>query len=301
MRVLLFGAGGFLGSAIARALKTKGHTVAALARSEDSACRLEASGIEPITGDLADLPALSDAVKAADSVIFAASIPFDQEWPVASAILEALEGSDKPFILTTGTAVLSHETPGGEWREETYAEDDVFAPPDWIATRVTTENNVRAFAGRGVRAMIVRPPLIWGHGGSKQIPAIFESVKKVGAACYIGAGLNLYSHVHVDDLADVYVRALEKGQAGALYQAVAGEANWRSIAEAVGAVMGVPARSVTIEEAKDIWGPFIGPLFFGVSSRSRSPRTRKELCWRPKHLDVLADVREGSYRDRNAG
>lgn len=301
MRVLLFGAGGFVGSAIARALKAQNHTVAALARSDESAARLKAEGIEPVPGDLADLAGLAAAARDADGVAFAASIPFDQEWPVASAILTALEGTNKPFVQTTGTAVLSHETPNGEWREETYTEDDAFTPPDWIATRVTTENNIRAFAERGVRAMIVRPPLIWGHGGSKQIPAIFDSVKKTGAACYIGAGLNLYTHVHVDDLADVYVRALEKGQAGALYQAVAGEANWRSIAEAVAAVMDVPARSVTIEEAKEIWGPFIGPLFFGVSSRSRSPRTRKELGWTPKHLDVLTDVREGSYRERHKG
>ncbi|BCW90945.1 2-alkyl-3-oxoalkanoate reductase [Alphaproteobacteria bacterium SO-S41] len=298
MRVLLFGAGGYLGKAIGRALQGHGHSVAALARDADSEARLNAQGIDPVRGDLDDLAALTRTIKEADGVIFAAAVPFDREWPVASAILEALKGSGKPFILTTGTAVLSHETHEGQWREESYAEDDAFTPPPWIATRVATEQRIRATDG--VRAMIVRPPLIWGLGGSKQIPAIFDSVKKTGAACYIGAGLNLYTHVHVEDLAEVYCQALVNGKAGALYHAVAGEANWRSLAEAVGAVMGCPARSVTIDEAKEIWGDFVGPLFFGVSSRSRSPRTRSELSWQPRHLDVLADVRNGSYRDRYA-
>ena len=53
---------------------------------------------------------------------------------------------------------------------------------------------------------------------------------------------------------------------------------------------------LTIDEAKEIWGPFVGPLFFGVSSRSRAPRTRKDLAWQPRHLDVLEDVAHGSYR-----
>ena len=121
-------------------------------------------------------------------------------------------------------------------------------------------------------------------------------MKTTGSACYLGAGLNLYTNVHVRDLAQVYRLALEKGAPGALYHAVAGEANFRSLAEAVAEVMGCKARSVTLDEAKEIWTPFIGPLFFGVSSRSRAPRTRRELGWEPKYLDVIDDIRNGSYR-----
>jgi nucleoside-diphosphate-sugar epimerase len=160
---------------------------------------------------------------------------------------------------------------------------------------VQTENKVRAASQRGVRAMVVRPPLIWGHGGSKQVPAIFQSVRTAGAACYIGAGLNLYSHVHVDDLAEVYRLAVLGGEPGALYHAVAGEANWRTLARAVAKVSGVAAKSVSIDEAKDIWGPFIGPLFFGVSSRSRAVASRRELGWSPTRLDLEDDILTGSY------
>ena len=296
MRVLLFGAGGYLGGAIARVLTAADHEVAAVARDAGRAAAFAKQGLEPVAGGLDDLAALEPALARADAVVFAAAIPFDQEWPVASVLLDALAGSGKAFVLTTGTAVLSHETPQGEWREETYAEDDPFTPPPWIAVRVETEARVRAAADRGVRAMVVRPPLIWGHGGSKQTPAIFESVKATGAACYIGQGLNLYSHVHVDDLAQVYRLALERGGPGGLYHAVAGEVCWRALAEGVAEAMGCRTRSVTLDEARDIWGPFVGPLYFGVSSRSRSPRTRAELGWTPGNLDLLEDVRRGSYR-----
>lgn len=296
MRVLLFGAGGYLGGAIGRALTAAGHEVAAVARDAGRAAAFARRGLTPVSGSLDDLPALAPQLDRAEAVVFAAAIPFDQEWPVASALLDGLAGSGKAFILTTGTAVLSHETPLGEWREETYAEDDPFSPPPWIAARVETEARVRAAADRGIRAMVVRPPLIWGHGGSKQTPAIFQSVKATGAACYIGQGLNLYSHVHVDDLAQVYRLALERGTPGALYHAVAGEVGWRALAEGVAEVMGCETRSVTLDEAREIWGAFAGPLYFGVSSRSRAPRTRRELGWTPQHTDFLEDVRRGSYR-----
>jgi nucleoside-diphosphate-sugar epimerase len=295
MRIFIAGAGGYLGGALARAFLGAGHQVAVLARGEDKARAFAAQGLAPIVGDLADLGPLRGELAGMDAIVLAAAIPFDQEWAVSNALIGALEGSGKPFLMTSGTAVLSHETPHGEWREETYAEDDPFTPPPWIALRVETENRVRAARERGVRAMVVRPPLIWGHGGSKQVPAIFQSVKTTGAACYIGAGLNLYSHVHVDDLARVYLLALERGQAGGLYHAVAGEVCWRTLAGAVARTTGVEARGVSLDQARQIWGPFIGPLFFGVSSRSRAVRTRVDLGWSPRWFDLEDDILRGSY------
>jgi len=298
VQVLIIGAGGFLGSGVSRRVAAAGHNVLALARTPEKAAQFDQLGYGSVIGDFAG-SALLDAADRADAVINCASIPFDQEWPSVAPILDRLRGSQKPFVQTTGTAVLSIETPNGEWREETFAEDDPFTPPPWIAVRTETEARVRAAAAEGVRAMVVRPPMIWGHGGSAQIPAIIDSVRTTGAACYVGSGLNLYSHVHVDDLGDLYRLTLEVGAPGALYHSVAGEICWRSVAEAVGQAHGRAARSVTLEDAKRIWGDFRGPLFFGVSSRSRSPRSRTELGWTPKHVDVLTDVLSGSYRPAN--
>jgi nucleoside-diphosphate-sugar epimerase len=267
-----------------------------LVRDLEKARQLEGAGLKPVLGDAGDPARLAELVVDADAVIFATTVPFDQETAAMEPVLDLLAGSGKTFIFTSGTAVLSIDTPDGAWREESFAEDDPWTPVERMKVRIETERLVRSASAKGVRAMVIRPPLIWGHGGSKQVPAIFDSVRETGAACYIGQGLNCYSNVHVDDLAWLYELALEHGVAGALYHAVAGEASFRSLAEAVGQVTDCPTRSVDMEEARRIWGARNAPMYFGVSSRSRSPRARSELGWSPRHLDLVEDIRSGSYR-----
>lgn len=297
-RVLIIGAGGFVGSAVSQLLSARGYQVSGLARSKEAAQRLKAAGYGAEEGDLQDLEKLAELADGYDVTIFTPTIRFNEEAAVVTSVLDRYAASGRVFVFTSGTGVLSIPTPTGEWREETFAEDEPFTPVDWMAIRVETENLVRGYSEQGVRAMVIRPPLIWGHGGSYQIPGIFESVKKTGSACYIGRGLHLYSNVHVDDLADLYLKAIERGVAGALYHAVAGEADFRQIAEAVAQVMGCEASSVDMEEASRIWGPVLARLLFGVSSRSRAVRSRSELGWSPRHLDVIDDIRNGSYREK---
>jgi len=299
-KVFIIGAGGFVGTAVSKLLSENGYAVSGLARSNGAAARLEAAGYGAERGDLDDLEKLADIADRHEVTVFTPTIQFDEEAAVVVPLLNRYADSGRVFIFTSGTGVLSIPARDGTWREETFAEDDPFTPVSWMAVRVKTENLVRGYARHGVRAMVIRPPLIWGHGGSYQIPAVFDSVRKTGCACYVGRGLNLYSNVHVDDLADVYLRAIEHGAAGALYHAVAGEANFRQIAEAVAKVMGCATKSVDMDEASDIWGPVLARLFFGVNSRSRAVRTRTELGWSPRYLDVIADIREGSYRRKYA-
>lgn len=299
MKILIVGATGYVGSAIAQVLKAYGHEISGLARSDSSAKTLRAAGITPVIGDLSEPSVLIGPIVANDVVIFAAKVPFESETSVIEPILNALEGSGKTFLFTSGTSCLSIETPNGEWSEESFAEDDPFELKLWTSVRVECEHLVRAAASRGIRAMVIRPPMIWGNGGGNgQVPWIFQKVPVVGAACYLGHGLNLYSGVHVDDLAEVYALAIARGTAGALYHAVSGEVNWRTIAEAIAWVMQCPTRSVTYREMQNLWGERDAPYRFAVSSRSRSPRAHNELGWQPRHLDLIEDIRTGSYRAR---
>jgi nucleoside-diphosphate-sugar epimerase len=195
--------------------------------------------------------------------------------------------------------VVSIEAGDGQWNENAFAEDDPFPFPARHnrAVRIKTEDFVRGAAAGGLHTTVIRPPLIYGHGGSIQIPQLFESARKTGAACYLGQGMNLYSNVHVDDLAEVYCLAIEKGRPGALYHAVSGEANFRMLAEAVASVSGCGTRSLNYAEACDLWGNVWVDLALAVNSRIRAPRTRAELGWVPQHLDVVEDIRSGSYRE----
>jgi nucleoside-diphosphate-sugar epimerase len=299
MKVLVCGATGYLGSHIADAAKAQGHHVLGLARSDASAQRLRQAGVEPVSGDLTDPASVLPLVDDVDAVISIAQVMLEQEYAAAKAMLERMEGTGKTFVFTSGTGLISQKT-DGNWSEDTFAEDDPFVPSKYIGARLETETLVRSFADRGMRAMVVRPPLMWGNGGCRTIENFYVSAAKTGAVCYLGAGLNLYSNVHVEDLAQMFMLALEKGVSGALYHCVSGEENYRSMAEAIGRHLGLPTRSITFAEAAEIWDKFTALIAFSVCSRSRSPRARRELGWAPSpdKLDILQEVINPLYRER---
>ncbi len=299
MKVLVFGATGFVGSAVARAFLERGHEVTGVGRSEGNTSVIVKLGMTPVIADYSDRPAMAALAGKHDVTVFAAMIDWAEEQPLFAAIFDALRHSGKTFLYTSGTGVLSIANQLGHWNESTFAEDDLFpfTPTAQSQLRLDTEAMVRAVAADGIRSFVMRPGMIWGHGGSIHIPRIFDSAIRTGAACYMGLGLNLYSNIHVDDLAEAYALAHERGAPGAVYHAVAGEANFRSVAEAVATVVGCDARSVDYEDACAIWSRGWVDLAIAVNSRSLCPRTRSELGWLPTRLDMIEDIRSGSYRD----
>lgn len=298
MKVLVLGATGYVGSHVAKHLLDSGYAVSGLARRPAAADKLRAAGIQPIPGDLDDVSSSVALLQNTDIVVFCPQLALQIEHTLVRVMLEVLEGSGKTFIFTSGTGVLSQRTDGA-WSEDTFAEDDAFVPSKYVGFRCETEKMVRSAASRGVKAMVIRPPLIWGNGFNNVIRAIYHSAKKTGAVCYLGAGLNLYSNVHVDDLAEVFRLMIEKGSPGALYHAVSGEANYRSMAECAARSLGVETRSVEYAQAKELWGDFLTLIAFAMCSRSRCPRTRFELGWRPhpNRLDIMKEVANPVFRE----
>jgi nucleoside-diphosphate-sugar epimerase len=203
--------------------------------------------------------------------------------------------------MTSGTAVLARRTPDGTWSDECYAEDDPFTPLSWLAARAQTEQMVRQGAGEGVRSVVIRPGGVYGTTRNGHPTWIYETVRATGAACYIGRGLNVYTQVHIQDLARLFSLVLAKGQAGALYHAAGAEANFREMARAVARAAGCHTRSLSMTDAIDVFGKFRALVAFGTSSRSRAPRSRGELGWNPTERDVIGEIEEGSYRQEWAG
>lgn len=296
MRVLVFGATGYIGKHITSHLVALGHEVTAFIRRQSDAPSLETTGAKTFIGNLDDPGVLTDVVLEHDAVIWAAQLMLEDEHRVVSAFLDMLEGTNKTFLFTGGTSMLSVRT-NGDWDENTYSEDDSFVPRRQIAPRLEIENMVRAAANRNVRGICIRPPLVWGNGGSRVISDLYYSAKQSGAVCYVGRGLNVYSNVHVDDLADVYAKAMEKGVAGALYHAVCGEASYRIMAETIARHLQVPTRSITVSEAAELWDRFSGPIVYSSCSRTRCPRARQELGWHPspERLNILDDCIHPAY------
>ncbi|MBW0105573.1 NAD-dependent epimerase/dehydratase family protein [Pseudonocardia sp. KRD291] len=295
MNIFIIGATGFVGGALAHHLSAEGHTVAGLARTATAAADLRARGITPVAGDLDERrPAVLEAALQADAVVYAAQAGQEQETATVQDLTRTLVGTGATLVFLSGSGVLLQRT-AGAWSPDVYAEHETFTPEPLAEFRKAAEDTVLAAASEGLRAMVVRPGLIWGPGDHGHTSMIYRSVALTGAACYVGDGLNTYGHVHIDDVTHLFGLALEKGRPGGLYHAVAGEAPNRWIAERVAADLGVETRSVTPEEAAGVWGEF-GALVMAASSRIRVVSSRHELGWRPRHTDMLTMVGEDRLR-----
>ena len=292
MDVFVIGATGFVGGGVAAHLSAAGHRVRGLARTPAGADQLRIRGVTPVAGDLGERrKEVLTAASTADAVVYAAQVDPSAELAVVESLLDAATGA---FVFVSGTGVFLQRT-GGAWSPDCVAEDDSFAVEPLAAARFATEQATRAAAGRGLRAMVLRPGLVWGPGDHGHVSQVYRSVAATGAACFVGQGLNSYTHVHLGDIARLAASVLETGTAGALYHAAAGEVPSRWIAEAVARDLGCGTRSLTPAEAAQVWGDF-GALVMGASSRSRDPRTRRELHWSPQHTDLLSTVGEPRLR-----
>src|SRR5258708_21251606 len=168
--------------------------------------------------------------------------------------------------------------------------------------RVAIDRAVLMGARKGVRSVVIRPSLIYGRGhglnpNSIQIPHLIELAKKYGVARHVGRGLNVWSNVHIDDVVDLYLLALEHAPAGSLFYAENGEAPWKSLASAIGRLLGLggETKDWPIDEAVRGWGA--GAITsYGSNSRVSALKARKMLGWAPKGVPVLEDIERGSYR-----
>ena len=293
MRVFVTGASGFVGSAVVRELLDAGHQVLGLARSDEAAAALAAAGADVLRGSLDDLESLAKGAAGADGVIHTAFIhdfaniaaSCEADARAIEALGSALAGSDRPLLVTSGTAAVA---PGR------VATEDMAIPfnPQW--PRVS-EQTTDAVAAKGVRTGIVRlAPSVHGDGDHGFVPILIGLAREKGVSGYVGDGANRWPAVHRLDAAKVYRRALESGQAGARYHAIAEEGiPFRQIAEAIGRGLGVPVASKTAEEAAEHFGWFAA--FAVLDCPASSAQTRKELGWSPVQPGLLADLEHGTY------
>jgi nucleoside-diphosphate-sugar epimerase len=266
-------------------------------RQEEKASALAQRGIEPIMGTLTDFARIADAAQAADAVINTANA---DDFPVADALVAALAGSGKPLVHTSGSSIVSDRA-AGEYSAAIFNEDSPFDPLPERLLRVAIDRAVLAGAQRGIRSVVIRPTLIYGRGHglnphSIQLPRLIALAKSHGVARHVGRGLNVWSHVHIDDLVELYLLALAEAPAGSLFYAENGEASWKAMASAVGRMLGYgpETRSWPIEDAVREWGP-AAITSYGSNSRVRSLKARKMLGWAPNGPALLDDIVSGSY------
>ena len=292
MKVFVTGATGFIGSAIVEELINAGHQVLGLARSDAAAESLAGAGAEVHRGSLDDLDSLRTGAAGADGVIHTAFIhDFTNYAPAAEADRRAIEtlggalaGSDRPFIVTSGTLLVQ--------RQGTLAmEDD---PPVTTFPR-KSEETALALASRGVRASVVRlPPSVHGEGDHGFVPRLIAIAREKGVSAYPGDGLNRWPAVHRLDAAHLYRLALEKGSAGARYHGVADEGiPIRDIAVIIGRRLNLPVVSKSQDETADHFGWIA--QFFRIDCPASSAETQELMGWHPIHSALIPDLDQAHY------
>ncbi|WP_372572654.1 NAD-dependent epimerase/dehydratase family protein [Ruegeria jejuensis] len=208
MRVFVTGATGYVGTAVVRELLEHSHSVIGLARSESAADVLEQAGVESHYGDLEDLASLADGAAKADAVIhlgfnhdftkFAESCAQDAE--VIRAIGAELSGSDRLFLVTSGTAIL----PAGTVSTET----DLAPSGEIVNPRAATEFACSELTRKGVNVAAVRlAPSVHGQGDHGFVRMLADIAMQNGEAAYVDEGQNRWCAVHRLDAARLYLCA----------------------------------------------------------------------------------------------
>ncbi|MBD5635388.1 MAG: SDR family oxidoreductase [Candidatus Eremiobacteraeota bacterium] len=289
MRVFITGATGFIGSAVVKELIGAGHQVLGLTRSDEGAKSLIAAGAEVHRGDLEDLDSLRSGAEASDGVIHTAFIHdfsnFKENCEIdrraIEAIGSALAGTDRPFIVSAG---IPPPAPGG------LATEDAEAPAHPAMPRVS-EQAALATASQGVRVSVMRLPQVHDRVKQGLVTYLIALARAKGVSPYVGEGRNRWAAVHRSDAASLYRLVLEKGSSGAKYHAVAEHGvPLRDIAEAVGRGLGVPAVSMTPDEASGHFGPLA--FFASLELAASSALTQQRMGWRPAGPELLADLEQ---------
>ncbi|NHC13043.1 NAD-dependent epimerase/dehydratase family protein [Motilibacter deserti] len=292
MHVLLTGGTGYIGSAVLRALLAGGSEVTALVRSDASAQSVAAAGAKPLVGDITDGAWVAEALRGVDAAVHAAS-PGNADSAavdraIVAAVTSAFAGTDKPYLHTGGVWVYGSNPE--------ISEDSPLDPPALTAWRVEVERSL--LAAEGVRAGVIAPGIVYGHGAG--IAALLANAPRSesGVLTAIGSGAQHWTTVHVEDLADLYVRALAALRPGAYYLGVSGQSptvNEMLAAVARGAGLPGTVAPEDVEATRARLGAAFADALL-LDQQASGAKARAELGWSPQRPSLLEELETGSYR-----
>ena len=289
MNALIIGATGYVGTAIDEALSSRGHVTSGIARSEAARAKLEARGTTVVRADASQPQSLEAPVKQADAVVYAVAVtdadPAGVDSRALRAIRKALAGTEKTFVYLSSAWVY------GETGDEPATERSRPKPPPLVMRRLEIEKAALDMTQLGVRALVVRPGIVFGRGNG--IPAMFvQSARERGAATIVGDGVNRWATIGVRDLGELVALAVERGRPGRPYNAVDdGRFTQGEIARA--ASRGAGALGKTTHAPEELMGSFGQCLALDQAISAELART--DLGWAPHDPSIVEELEYGSY------
>ncbi|MDP9850159.1 NAD-dependent epimerase/dehydratase family protein [Streptosporangium lutulentum] len=288
MKVFITGGSGYIGRSTVRALTRRGIEVTALARGEAAARIVSDLGATPVRGGLSDLAVLDGAARQADGVIHLGQNYSDDTAEFDRAAAEALQNGagDRPYVHTGGVWVYG-DTDG------VANEDSPLNPPQITAWRLENEKRVLSRVASGGHPVLVMPGVVYGRSGGLLQMFFVEPARTADAVPLIGDGSNHCALVHVDDIAELYVLALN-AEAGSVYCGVSDQnPPMADITRALSHAAGRPERTVSLSlaQARERMGPIAEA--FALDQRLTGVRARQQLGWTPTRLDALTELARG--------
>lgn len=286
MKLFVTGANGFIGGSVAVRLIEAGHTVRGLIRDPAKQDAVARTGVEPVLGTLDDVALLTREAEAADAVINAAS---SDDRAAVETLIAALANSGKTLIHTSGSSIVGDEALG-ERSDRIFDEDTQFTPLPEKAARVAIDRLV--LNADGIRGIVLCNSLIYGTGlgaepQSAQLPRLASLARETGVARHIGRGLNIWSTIHIADVAELFLTALDRAPAGGFYFGENGEASFGEMVGAIATQLDLgPPEPWDPADAIAKLGRQTAVFSLGSNSRVRAKRARA-LGWAPRHGSVL--------------
>ncbi|MDR9753166.1 NAD-dependent epimerase/dehydratase family protein [Pseudomonas sp. SZMC_28357] len=293
MNVFITGAAGFIGGSIATGLVRAGHQVTGLVRNAEQVDELKALGINAVIGTLDDRDLLTRQAHAADAVINAAS---SDHRAAVEALLDALRGSNKVFLHTSGSSIVG-DASGGKSSDVIYHEDNLPEPTVDKAARVAIDNLILAAAKDGVNSAVICNTLIYGHSlgvkrDSVQLPRLLKQARKSGVVRHVGSGQNIWSNVHIEDVVALYLLALTRNIPGTFYFVESSEASFIEMTTAIAQALNLgQPQDWPLKDAEAEWGYEMANYGLGSNSRVRGKHAREMLGWVPKRTSVVEWIR----------
>lgn len=295
MKVFVTGATGFIGSYLVPELIAHGHQVVGLTRSEEGAKALIRTGAQALQGDVNDLDQLRKSIASVDGIIHTAfnhdfgnvKLHSENDRTAIATLGEVLAGSGRPLIITSGTGLVRSKADHPAIETDDHVTSAEYA-------RAASEEAADALIAGGGHVIVLRLPQVHDQLKQGRIMLHIQLARQKGWVAYVGEGKNRLPAVHVTDAVRLYRLALEKGQAGVRYHAVAEEGvGMRDIAEVIGAGLKLPVRSITPDEAPEYFGGLAGLATIDLAASGSL--TRHQLYWTPTGPDLLTDLRNMGY------
>ena len=303
LKVFVTGATGFIGGAVARALRARGDEVFALVREERQAHKLP-DGCLPVIGRLESPEHWLPRVRSADGFVHAAFPHHGTTWRDSvlaeqtffEHLVEAMAGLDVPVVVTNGTVFLGDS--GSGW----LSEDAPVIDEHPAAVRARSVRNAVGGLRRGIELRLAS--FVYGHAGSVFLPILLDHARRTKRSLTVRGHESVRtSALHVDAAAQAYLTVLGAPNAGGTYHAASEEdpsmaAIARAISVAVGP--GCALAAVSPDEAAERLDPFTA-MFLQTNNRLDSGRLLS-LGWHHRGFDsLLWDVAFGSYADQQRG